>query len=210
MTPLLPPAPSPADAPPPPPAAETASTADAAPAPAEARHVSPWTTRQKIARVLWWFVQATAWRWSWHTWYGYRRWVLRRFGAKVHPTARLRPSVRLECPWNLRIGANSTVGDRANLYALGVITLGERVTVSQQSHLCAGTHDFTRPDFPLVRPPITLHDDVWIAADAFVGPGVTVGRAAILGARGCAFKDLAPHTVHGGNPARPLGPRPSA
>ena len=177
---------------------------------AEDRHISPWTTRQKIGRVLWWFVQATAWRWSWHTWYGYRRFILRRFGATVHPTARLRPSVRIECPWNLTLGPNSVVGDRANLYALGPITLGARVTASQQSHLCAGTHDFNQPDMPLIRPPITIEDDAWIAADAFVGPGVTVGQGAILGARGCAFKDLDPQTIYGGNPANAIGTRTAA
>lgn len=169
-----------------------------------ARHRSAWTTRQKIARVVWWFVQATLWRWSWHNFYGFRRWLLRCFGAEIATTARIRPSVRIECPWNLSIGANSVVGDRAFLYALGPIRLGERVTVSQQSHLCAGTHDFDLPDFPLLTPPIEIGDDAWIAADAFVGPGVTVGPGALLGARGAAFKDLAGWTIYGGNPAREI------
>jgi putative colanic acid biosynthesis acetyltransferase WcaF len=47
----------------------------------------------------------------------------------------------------------------------------------------------------------------WIAAEAFVGPGVTVGDGAVLGARGCAFKDLDSWTVYAGNPARALKPR---
>ncbi len=172
------------------------------------RHTSPWTTRQKIGRVLWWAVQATVWRWSWHNHYGWRRFLLRRFGACVHPEARVRPSVRIECPWNLTLGANTVVGDFAILYALGPIALGDRVTVSQYAHLCAGTHDFSKPDFPLLRPPIVIEDDAWIAADAFVGPGVTVGRRAVLGARACAFKDLNPGTIYGGNPAKPLGEIP--
>lgn len=171
---------------------------------AQDRHTSPWSTRQKIGRVLWWFVQATIWRWSWHSHYGWRRWVLRRFGATINPAARIRPSVRIECPWNIRIGANSVVGDFAILYALGTITIGDRVTISQYSHLCAGTHDFTKPDFPLLRLPITIEDDAWLATDTFVGPGVTVGKNTIVGARTSAFKDLQPRTVYGGNPAKPL------
>lgn len=171
------------------------------------RHISPWTTRQKVGRVAWWFVQATLWRWSWHNGYGWRRFLLRRFGAKVHPTARLRPSVRIECPWNLTLGANSVVGDFAILYALGPITLGARVTVSQYVHLCAGTHDHTHPDFLLAKRPITIEHDAWIAADAFVGPGVTVGHHAILGARGCAFKNLKTSMIYGGNPALSIKPR---
>ena len=174
----------------------------------DARHASPWTTSLKIRRVLWWIVQATLWRWSFHNLYGPRRAILRAFGATVSPSARVRPSVRIECPWNLTLGDNSVVGDRANLYALGSITLGDRVTVSQGAHLCAGTHDFTKPDFPLRTPPIAIGDDVWIAADAFVGPGVTCAEGALLGARGVAFKDLQPWTIYAGNPAQPLKPRP--
>ncbi|MEM1108515.1 MAG: colanic acid biosynthesis acetyltransferase WcaF [Planctomycetota bacterium] len=154
--------------------------------------------------MLWWFVQATLWRWSWHSHYGVRRAILRCFGASVDPAARVRPSVRIECPWNVSLGANSVVGDFAILYALGPITIGQRVTVSQYAHLCAGTHDFSRPDFPLLRLPIVIEDDVWLAADTFVGPGVTVGQSAVLGARGCAFKNLEPRTVYGGNPAKAL------
>lgn len=172
------------------------------------RHKSPYGLATNVRRAGWWVVQATVFRWSLHNAYRWRRWLLKSFGAAIAPTARVRPSVRIECPWNLTIGANSVVGDRANLYALGKITLGERVTVSQQSHLCAGSHDFRQPDFPLLRPPIRLEDDSWIAADAFVGPGVTIGEGAILGARGCAFKSLPGWTVYGGNPAQQIGERP--
>ena len=61
---------------------------------------------------------------------------------------------------------------------------------------------------PLLRPPIVIEDDAWIAADAFVGPNIRVGQGAILGARGAAFKDLDPWTIYGGNPAKPIRKRP--
>ena len=177
------------------------------PADAAARHVSPYSLKEKILRVLWSGVEATAYRWTWPTWYRYRAWLLSRFGARIHPTARLRRTCRFTCPWNLTVGANTATGDHVIFYCLGPVTLGDRVTISQYAHLCAGSHDHTDPAMPLLRPPITIEDDAWIATDAFVGPGVTVGQAAILGARGCAFKNLEPHTIHGGNPARPLKPR---
>jgi putative colanic acid biosynthesis acetyltransferase WcaF len=182
------------------------SAAGTSPRPQD-RHRSPYSTREKLARLLWALVQGTLFRWSFHTWYGWRRWILRRFGATVHPSAIVLRRVRVECPWNLSVGANSCLGDRTVAYCLGRVTIGARVSVSQNVHLCAGTHDYTRPDMPLLRPPIVIEDDAWIAADAFVGPGVTVGRGAILGARGCAFKDLAPWTIYGGNPARAIGTR---
>jgi putative colanic acid biosynthesis acetyltransferase WcaF len=176
--------------------------------PAEARHESPYGVREKAGRMLWAIAQATLFRLSFPTWYGWRRFVLRRFGAQVAGSARIRRTARFECPWNFTIGANSCIGDRCVVYCLGPITLGDRVSVSQQAHLCAGTHDHTKADMPLLRPPIVIEDDAWIAADAFVGPNVTVRAGAILGARGCAFKKLNPWTVYVGNPAQPIAPRP--
>ncbi|RMD63039.1 MAG: hypothetical protein D6824_05930, partial [Planctomycetota bacterium] len=100
-----------------------------------------------------------------------------------------------------------TIGDYAILYSLGRIRIGDRAILSQYSHLCAGTHDHTNRRFPLIRDPITIGADVWIAADAFVGPNVTVGRLAVLGARSSAYSDLEPEMVYVGNPAKPLKKR---
>ncbi len=174
---------------------------------AEDRHKSAYSRREKVLRMLWAIVQATLFRCSFHTWNRWRVMLLNAFGAKVHPTCIIRRTVRVECPWNLTMGRNSCLGDRAIAYCLGPVTLGDRATVSQHAHLCAGTHDYNRPDLPLIRPPITIGNDAWVAADAFVGPGVTVGEGAILGARGCAFGDLQPWTIYGGNPAKPIKPR---
>lgn len=164
---------------------------DGRPVPAATdRHVSPYSTREKVARLLWSVVQATLFRFSFHTWNRWRILLLNRFGASIHPSCVVRRTVRVECPWNLTMGRNCSLGDRAIVYCLGPVRLGDRVSVSQHAHICAGSHDYTRPDLPLLRPPITINDDVWIAADAFVGPDVTIGAGAILGARGCAFSDL--------------------
>ena len=165
------------------------------------RRISPYSTTEKIKRLLWGCVQATLFRASFHNWYGFRRALLRAFGASLAPTANVRRTVLIECPWNLSVGAESSIGDRAILYCLGPVQIGSRTTVSQGAHLCAGTHDHRRASMPLVRATISIGDDVWIAADAFVGPGVTVGTGAILGARGVAMRDLAPWRIYAGNPA---------
>jgi len=175
---------------------------------AEDRHVSPYSRREKIGRMLWSMAQGLVFRWTFHTWNRTRVRLLNAFGARVHPTCTIRRTVRIECPWNLTMGRNCSIGDRAILYCLGPITLGERVSVSQHAHVCAGSHDFSKPHMPLLRPPITIEDDAWIAADAFVGPGVRVGRGAILGARGCAFTDLEEWRIYRGNPADGVRDRP--
>jgi putative colanic acid biosynthesis acetyltransferase WcaF len=136
--------------------------------------------------------------WSW------RRWLLRRFGAVIGANVHIYPSVRITIPWNLSVGDASAIGDRAIVYALGPISLGSNVTVSQGVHLCAGTHDYRDPALRLLKPPITIEDSAWICADAFVGPGVTVGAAAIVGARAVAVKDVPAGMIVGGNPARVL------
>ena len=133
--------------------------------------------------------------------------MLRLFGAKVGSKVNIHPSARVFLPWNLEIGAWSSVGFDALLYNLGPLKIGERVTISQRAHLCGGTHKFREDAMPLVRAPITVGDEAWICADAFVGPGVTVGERAVVGARAVAMKDVAARTVVTGNPARPAGQR---
>ena len=177
-----------------------------------AAQVSPWTFREKLGRALWIVVRGSLFRYSWHNCYGWRRFLLRCFGATVGERVVIRPTAWIEIPWLLTIGDLSSIGDFAIVYNLGRIMIGRRVTISQHAHLCAGTHDISRWSMPLLRPPITIGDDAWIATEAFVGPGVTVGPGAILGARSSAFRDVPPWTINTGTPARVVRerPRPSA
>jgi putative colanic acid biosynthesis acetyltransferase WcaF len=171
------------------------------------REVSQWTSRQKAVRVGWAVVESTLFRMSFHNWYPWRAWLLRRFGATVGRKVRIRRTVRIEIPWNLSLGDEVIVGDAVILYALGPITVGPRTLISQYAHLCAGSHDYTIPQYPLLRPPIAIGADAWVAADAFVGPGVTIGNRAIVGARSSVFKDVPSNTIVGGNPARVIRER---
>jgi putative colanic acid biosynthesis acetyltransferase WcaF len=173
-----------------------------------AARVSPWSLREKIGRALWMVARGSLFRYSWHNWYGWRRWLLRRFGAKIGNFVNIRPTASIEIPWQLEMGDYSSLGDYTIIYNLGPIKIGRRTVISQYAHLCAGSHDHTKYSMPLLRPPISVGSDVWIAADAYVGPGVTIGDGVILGARASAFKDLKPWTVYAGHPAHALRPRP--
>lgn len=105
-------------------------------------------------------------------------------------------------PWKLQMGDHSCLGDAAICYNIGGVRIGAHSTVSQYVHLCSSSHDYEHPNMPQTFGPVVIEDQVWIAADAFVGPGVTVGQGAVVGARAAVFKDVEPWTVVGGNPAR--------
>lgn len=165
------------------------------------------TRREKGGRILWSLVQATLFRFSPRRADAWRCFLLRVFGAKVGRVKLLRGTVRIEVPWNLEIGDGVQLGDRVYLYSLGRISIGEFTVISQFSHICAGTHDFERTDFPLLRTPIRIGARCWIAAETFVGPGVTIGDGVVVGARGGVVKDLPAWTVCVGSPAKPIGPR---
>ena len=154
-----------------------------------------------IKRILW-ALASPLFRWSPRVAFGWRNVLLRVFGARIGRHVRLEPSVTVPMPWNLTIGDWSAIGAGARLYSLGAITLGSSVTVSQGAHLCAGTHDYTDPRMPLLKPPVSVGDQAWICADAFVGPGVAVGEGAVIGARAVVVKDVEPWAVVVGNPAR--------
>ena len=165
---------------------------------------SPWSFRGKITRALWMLVGRPLFRCSFHNWYPYRRLILRAFGARIGRGVAIRPTAHIEIPWMLDIDDHASIGDHTILYALGKIRIGKRSIISQYAHLCAGTHDYTDHTFRLLRTPITIGEDVWIGTDAFVGPGVTVGRLGVLGARSSAYRDVPEAMVAVGNPAKPI------
>ena len=158
-------------------------------------------------RRLLWAVGSVVFRLSPRPCFGFRRWWLRLFGAEVGQNVNVYPSANIYFPWNLKIDSWSSIGEWALIYNLGPVKIGQRTTVSQRTHLCAGTHDYRDPAMPLMKLPITLGDDVWICADAFIGPGVTVCDGAVVGACSVAVKDVPPWTVVAGNPARAIRTR---
>jgi putative colanic acid biosynthesis acetyltransferase WcaF len=165
------------------------------------RSSQKYTTGEQIRRILWGFGELL-FRFSPRPCFGWRRFILRCFGAQIGTHMNTYPSTRIYFPWKLEVGNWSAIGEDALIYNLGKVTIGSRATVSHRAHLCAGTHDYRKADLPLLKPPIVIEDQVWICADAFVGPGVTVGKGAVVGARAVVVKDVGPWDVVAGNPAR--------
>jgi putative colanic acid biosynthesis acetyltransferase WcaF len=163
--------------------------------------------RSGLVVQLWWFVQTIFFRGSPQVMYGFRRWLLRLFGAQIGKGVIVRPSVTIPYPWKLQIGDYSWIGDHAVLYCFAKITIGKNVVISQKSYLCAGTHDYRSPGFDIQAFPIVIEDEAWLAADVFVAPGITVGRGAVVGSRSSVFGDLPGMMICVGSPARPVRAR---
>lgn len=175
--------------------------------PASNHAARKYTRAEQLRRVLWGFG-----RWlivlSPRPLFGWRRAVLRLFGAKVGAHVNVYPSTRIYMPWNVELGEWAALGEDVFIYSLAKVRIGRCVTVSYRSHVCAGTHDFTDPSLPLVKVPVVIEDNAWIGTDAFIGPGVTVGNGAIVGARAVVVRPVQPLHVVAGNPARTIGTRP--
>jgi putative colanic acid biosynthesis acetyltransferase WcaF len=159
------------------------------------------TLRNRLTRSLWALVWLVAASWTPGKWHPWRRLLLRAFGARMGVRSDVRGSARVWLPANLHMADHALIGPKVTCYNQGLITLGERALVSQGAHLCAGTHDIEDPHFALLAKPIHIGPHAWVAAEAFVGPGATLGEGCVLGARAVAFGALAPWTVYSGNPA---------
>jgi putative colanic acid biosynthesis acetyltransferase WcaF len=168
----------------------------------------PYKPAHYVWRTAWEWTEATLVRFSPRRAYGWRRWWLRRFGATLAPATGIRPTTRVWHPWHLTMGRHSFLADNVTAYTGGTITIGSHTVVSQEAYLCAASHDYHRRDLPLTHPPIVIGSGVWICVGAFIGPGVTIGDNAIIGARAVVTRDIPPRTIAAGNPARPVKERP--
>lgn len=163
--------------------------------------------RNKLARAIWGIVWLLLYRPSPVPLHGWRRWLLRLFGARIRRGAHPYPSAKIWAPWNLTMGEHSCLSHHVDCYCVDKITLGAHSTVSQYSFLCTASHDYSDLEMPLTTAPITIGERVWITADVFIAPGVTIGDGAVVTARSSVFHDIEPWTVAGGNPAKPIKPR---
>lgn len=172
----------------------------------ENRRATKYSRREMLLRVLW-IPGQLLFQLTPRTAFAARAALLRIFGAKVGRHVHVYRTARIYIPFNLEIGDEASIGEWALVYSLGPVKIGARATISHQSHLCAGTHDYRDPAMPLERSALTIGPDAWVCADAFVGPGVSVGEGAVVGARGVVTRDIADWTVFAGNPAQEIGKR---
>ena len=168
---------------------------------------SPHSRLNLFMRVLWAIVYRLLFRPTPRPMVKWRAFLLKCFGADLTLKARVHATARIWAPWNLKMGDYACIAPDVDCYNTAKVTIGAHATVSQYSYLCTATHDFELPNMPLTYEPIVIGDQAWICTDVFVGPGVTVGQGAVVGARSSVFSDIPPWQVAVGTPAKPIRPR---
>ncbi|MDR3651548.1 MAG: putative colanic acid biosynthesis acetyltransferase [Paludibacter sp.] len=167
------------------------------------KYESSFSLSNKIGRALWnisyWLLFRPFGLKFFRLW---RNFILKIFGAKLSSHVNIYASVKIWAPWNLEVGEYSCLGPTVECYNQGKISIGANTTVSQKTYLCSSSHDITNSKHPLILKSIVLEDQVWVAADAFIGPGVNIGQGAVVAARSAVFNDVVAWTVVGGNPAK--------
>jgi putative colanic acid biosynthesis acetyltransferase WcaF len=165
------------------------------------------TLGNRVARAVWHMVWLVLYRPTPRLFHAWRCLLLRLFGAKLGNQVHPYPTARIWAPWNLEMGDHACLSEGVDCYCVAKIQIGAYSTISQYSFLCTASHDHSKAAMPLVAAPITIGERVWITADVFVGPGVTIGDGAVVTARSSVFSDLPAWIVARGNPAVPVKSR---
>ncbi|MEZ6242475.1 MAG: hypothetical protein R3B57_05470 [Phycisphaerales bacterium] len=161
-----------------------------------------------VRALLWRLLGQHMCRYSFHNWYRLRQLILSAFGARIHPSAKIRRTARIDCPWNLTMGELSALGDHANISARAPVRVGSSCTLSQYTKIFTQAHDPLDPDYEIYTAPVTIKDDAWLAADVVVLPGVTIEAGVVVGARALVDRSLPSWKICAGEPALPRRQRP--
>jgi|SRR5450432_1093642 len=163
--------------------------------------------RNRILRAIWNIFYVIFFKFSPKPFHSWRSFLLRLFNAKVGKGVHIYPGVKIWAPWNLELEDECCVANGAILYSQNKIFLGQRSIISQGVHICTGTHDYTKKGHPLISFPIYIGAKSWIAAEAFIHPGISIGEGTVIGARAVVTKNMPPWMICSGNPCRPIKER---
>ncbi len=160
--------------------------------------------KSKIIVQIWWMIQNTLFSWSPQVLYGWRRLLLRAFGAKIGKNVLIRSTVKITYPWNVEIGDFSWIGEDCVLYSLGKITIGAHVAIAHKVYLNTGGHEYQKKTFDIFAKPLIIEDECWVTNDVYIAPGVRIGKGSVIGARSAVLQDIPSGKVCVGTPAKPI------
>lgn len=163
---------------------------------------SPFTIREKFFSRIWKFFNATLFRILPYNFVGYRRFLLRLFGAKIAKNASIERTAIIDFPWNLTMGYQSSIGENAWVYCLEKITIGEKSCIGKDVYLITGSHDIDDPSFSLITKPIIIKDGFWVATGSKLLPGVILNNFSVIGAFSIVMKDVPENQIWAGTPAK--------
>jgi putative colanic acid biosynthesis acetyltransferase WcaF len=163
--------------------------------------------RNKVLLQLWWFTQASLFKFSPQILYGFRRFLLRCFGAKIGRRVLIRPTAHITYPWHLQVGDYCWIGDDTVSYNLAPVVIGSHVAIAHRVYLCTGQHDISRVTFDIGAQPIVVEDEVWLANDCFIAPGIRIGKGTVIGARSTVLRDMPSGAVCAGYPCKVIRDR---
>jgi putative colanic acid biosynthesis acetyltransferase WcaF len=158
--------------------------------------------RSKVIVQLWWIVENTFFAMSPQFLYGWRRFLLRLFGAQVGRGVLIRSTAKFTYPWKVSIGDYSWIGEQTVFYSLDEIRIGTHVAIAHGVYFNTGLHDYTKKEFTILSKKIIIGDECWITNDVYIAPGVIIGRGTVVGARSSVYKDLPSNKVCIGNPVK--------
>lgn len=172
---------------------------------------SKWPFLFKLSLLAWNMVNMTLFRYSPFICYGWRRFLLRLFGAKVSSSATIGRTAIIDVPWNLSIGENSMIGKHSWIMCTGGVEIGDNVVIGEYVRVLAGSHKSNSANYEPVTAPVIVEDDCWIASCAMLVAGGTrplkIGKGAIVGAGAVVFSNVKSLTIVVGNPAEYLTDR---
>ena len=169
--------------------------------------ITRWDRRTLVRRVIWATFVKPIFQLAPRPFGALRVALLRLSGARIGARCHLEPGIRILMPWNLEFGDDVAIGREVEFLNFAPVRIDSMTVVSQHSYLCTGTHDYTHPHFPLKFSPIVIGSECWIAARAFIGPGVKIGNGTVIGACAVVTRDMPPWMICAGNPCQPIKPR---
>ena len=156
----------------------------------------------KTGRVFWGIVYVLLFRVSPRPFHGWRVFLLRRFGAQIGAGCHIYAAAKIWAPWNLECQAYVCIADGAEVYNPARVVLGEGAIVSQGAYLCAASHNYDDPAFPVIESQIQIGKKAWVGARAIILLGVTIGDGCVVGAGSVVTRSTPPYTLCAGNPAK--------
>lgn len=166
-----------------------------------------WSLTLKVKRVIWQFLVSPLFYMMPRNANGLRINLLKMMGAKIGHTCLIEAKVNVLMPWNLELGNFVVLGRGVEIYNYALVKINDMTVISQRCYLCTGSHDYTHPYMPLIWKPIVIGSECWVAAEAFVAPGVEIGNGVVIGARSVVTKNMPEWTVCAGNPCKSIKPR---